>query len=81
MSGRSKRNASKTKPEKEEDEEFTSKEPKGKKKIKAVDYTNLVDIANILRIDSIVTTNISKTGHPTTCASMAEIITALFFHE
>ena len=71
MSGRTKRNASKTKPEKDEDEDFTGNEPKGRKKPKADDYTNLVDIANILRIDSIVTTNLSKTGHPTTCASMA----------
>ncbi|XP_054290562.1 transketolase-like protein 2 isoform X2 [Macrosteles quadrilineatus] len=38
------------------------------------------DIAHKLRIDSIVATNCSKSGHPTSCSSMAEILAVLFFH-
>ncbi|XP_075230346.1 transketolase-like protein 2 isoform X2 [Lycorma delicatula] len=40
----------------------------------------LKDIANKLRIDSIKATDASKSGHPTSCASMAEIMSVLFFH-
>jgi len=40
----------------------------------------LKDIANKLRIDSINSTQASKSGHPTSCASMAEIMSVLFFH-
>ncbi|XP_050527255.1 transketolase-like protein 2 [Daktulosphaira vitifoliae] len=40
----------------------------------------LRDLANKLRINSIVATNASKSGHPTSCASMAEIMSVLFFH-
>ncbi|XP_046971982.1 transketolase [Vanessa cardui] len=47
---------------------------------KNVDIQNLKDMANKLRIDSIVATNASKSGHPTSCASMAEIMSVLFFH-
>ncbi|KAL0819157.1 hypothetical protein ABMA28_008412 [Loxostege sticticalis] len=47
---------------------------------KNVDIQALKDIANKLRIDSIVATNASKSGHPTSCASMAEIMSVLFFH-
>ncbi|XP_022118708.2 transketolase-like protein 2 [Pieris rapae] len=47
---------------------------------KKVDLQALKDIANKLRIDSIVATNASKSGHPTSCASMAEIMSVLFFH-
>ncbi|XP_063359242.1 transketolase-like protein 2 [Cydia amplana] len=47
---------------------------------KNVDVQALKDIANKLRIDSIVATNASKSGHPTSCASMAEIMSVLFFH-
>lgn len=47
---------------------------------KNVDFEQLKDIANKLRIDSIVATNASKSGHPTSCASMAEIMSVLFFH-
>ncbi|KOB75282.1 Transketolase [Operophtera brumata] len=60
---------------------------KGEQKI---DVQALKDIANKLRIDSIVATNASKSGcyrnsvtrrrHPTSCASMAEIMSVLFFH-
>lgn len=47
---------------------------------KNVDFEQLKDIANKLRIDSIIATNASKSGHPTSCASMAEIMSVLFFH-
>lgn len=40
----------------------------------------LQDIANRLRIDSIKSTDAAKSGHPTSCASMAEIMSVLFFH-
>lgn len=41
---------------------------------------NLQDIANVLRIESIKMTDISGSGHPTSCASIAEIMSVLFFH-
>ncbi|XP_013777919.1 transketolase-like [Limulus polyphemus] len=40
----------------------------------------LKDIANKLRIHSIRATNAGKSGHPTSCCSMAEIMSVLFFH-
>lgn len=40
----------------------------------------LEDMANKLRIDSIQSTNAAKSGHPTSCASMAELMSVLFFH-
>jgi len=40
----------------------------------------LRDIANKLRIHSINSTNASKSGHPTSCSSMAEVMSVLFFH-
>ncbi|PNF28878.1 Transketolase [Cryptotermes secundus] len=40
----------------------------------------LKDIANKLRIHSITATNASKSGHPTSCSSMAEALSVLFFH-
>ncbi|XP_046817202.1 transketolase-like protein 2 isoform X1 [Vespa crabro] len=40
----------------------------------------LKDIANKLRIRSIEATQSSKSGHPTSCSSMAEIMSVLFFH-
>lgn len=39
----------------------------------------LKDIANKLRIDSIKMCEASKSGHPTTCSSIADIMAALFF--
>ncbi|CAG7722278.1 unnamed protein product [Allacma fusca] len=48
--------------------------------IMTIDFQELRDIANKLRILSIESTNASKSGHPTSCASMAEIISVLFFH-
>lgn len=41
---------------------------------------DLRDIANKLRIHSIKATSASNSGHPTSCASMAEIMSVLFFH-
>lgn len=41
----------------------------------------LKDIANLLRRDSLMMTTASGSGHPTTCLSCAEMISALFFHE
>ncbi|KAL4226115.1 hypothetical protein ACF0H5_014102 [Mactra antiquata] len=41
---------------------------------------SLKDIANQLRIDSINATTASKSGHPTSCASAAEIMSVLFFN-
>lgn len=43
------------------------------------DFKQLQDIANRLRVNSIKATNASKSGHPTSCASMAEIMSVLFF--
>lgn len=40
----------------------------------------LRDIANKLRIHAIEATQASKSGHPTSCSSMAEIMSVLFFH-
>jgi len=40
---------------------------------------DLKDIANKLRIHSIKATNASNSGHPTSCCSMAEILSVLFF--
>jgi len=40
----------------------------------------LKDIAHKLRIHSIQSTSASNSGHPTSCASMAEIMSVLFFH-
>ncbi|KAL5273652.1 TKT family protein [Megaselia abdita] len=39
----------------------------------------LKDIAHRLRIHSITSTQASKSGHPTSCASIAEIMSVLFF--
>ncbi|KAF2359921.1 Transketolase N-terminal [Trinorchestia longiramus] len=40
----------------------------------------LEDMANKLRIWSIKATNASNSGHPSSCASMAELMSVLFFH-
>ncbi|XP_067005653.1 transketolase-like protein 2 [Anabrus simplex] len=39
----------------------------------------LQDIANRLRIHTINATNAANSGHPTSCSSLAEVITVLFF--
>ena len=41
----------------------------------------LQNVAHQLRIDSILSTTASGTGHPTTCMSAAEIVATLFFSE
>ncbi|KII64982.1 Transketolase [Thelohanellus kitauei] len=41
---------------------------------------DLQDVAHILRIHSIQMTDVTGTGHPTSCSSIAEIISVLFFH-
>lgn len=41
----------------------------------------LSDIAHRLRIHSIEATNASNSGHPTSCSSMAEIMSVLFFNQ
>ncbi len=41
----------------------------------------LKDIANILRIDSLISTTEAGSGHPTSCLSCAEIMSVLFFNE
>ncbi|XP_015599582.1 transketolase-like protein 2 isoform X2 [Cephus cinctus] len=48
--------------------------------VREVDLQKLKDQANKLRILSIQATQASKSGHPTSCASMAEIMSVLFFH-
>ncbi|XP_011307018.1 transketolase-like protein 2 isoform X1 [Fopius arisanus] len=40
----------------------------------------LKDIANKLRIHSVRSTQASKSGHPTSCSSMADIMSVLFFN-
>lgn len=47
--------------------------------IKRKSVQDLQDIANKLRILSIKATNASNSGHPTSCCSMAEIMSVLFF--
>ena len=39
------------------------------------------DIAHQLRIDCINAVNVTKSGHPTSCSSIADIMSILFFHE
>lgn len=41
----------------------------------------LTNIATRLRIDSVLATSATGTGHPTSCASAAELMAALFFAE
>jgi transketolase len=41
----------------------------------------LTNIATRLRIDSVLSTSASGTGHPTSCCSAADIVAALFFAE
>jgi transketolase len=43
-------------------------------------YQELADIANKLRIHAVESTTAAGSGHPTSCASMAEIMSVLFFH-
>jgi transketolase N-terminal domain/subunit len=53
----------------------------GKKKVKEeVDYTLYQDIANWIRIDEVRAVHVTKSGHPTSGASIADILSVLFFH-
>ena len=58
--------------------------PKAKKKAKVTEDETLLDklqdAAHRMRIDSIKMTDAAGSGHPTSCASMAELISAIFFH-
>ena len=49
--------------------------------MKKEDLQELQDMANILRIDSIKATGVTKSGHPTSCGSIAEVMSSLFFHK
>ncbi|OQV19635.1 Transketolase-like protein 2 [Hypsibius exemplaris] len=42
--------------------------------------TQLRQIATKLRVDSIKSTNAAKSGHPTSCASVADIMAVLYWH-
>ena len=46
-----------------------------------VTTSQIQDIANVLRRDVAIMTTHSKSGHPTSCFSCAEIISTLFFNE
>ncbi|XP_076344181.1 transketolase-like isoform X1 [Tachypleus tridentatus] len=59
---------------------FPIKIKRGYKVDEALEKDHLKDIANILRIDSIQSTNAAGSGHPSSCCSMAEIMSVLFFH-
>ncbi|XP_046817203.1 transketolase-like protein 2 isoform X2 [Vespa crabro] len=48
--------------------------------VSSTEVTKLQDLANRLRLQSIKATESSKSGHPTSCSSMAEIMSVLFFH-
>ncbi|XP_072755490.1 transketolase-like protein 2 isoform X2 [Anoplolepis gracilipes] len=48
--------------------------------VRNTNMEKLQDLANILRIECIRATEASKSGHPTSCSSMAEIMSVLFFH-
>lgn len=50
------------------------------RKPEAAKIQELRDIAHRLRIHSITSTQASKSGHPTSCASIAEILSVLFFN-
>lgn len=47
--------------------------------IKKKKIENLNNIANKLRLDSVEMTTAANSGHPTSCASMAELIACVFF--
>jgi transketolase len=49
-------------------------------KLEAKAVQELKDIANKIRIHSITSTQTAKSGHPTSCSSIAEILSVLFFN-
>lgn len=56
----------------------------GSKKVKEdvqVDYSLWEDIGNQLRIDASRAVRTTKSGHPTSSASICDILAVLFFHE
>lgn len=69
---------------KRSDEEEVVEEEKKPKKAKTKEEDNIVDqlqdVAHRMRIDSIKMTDASNSGHPTSCSSMAELISTIFFH-
>lgn len=44
------------------------------------DYSLWEDIGNQIRIDASRAVRVTKTGHPTSSSSIADIISVLFFH-
>ena len=53
----------------------------GNKKIKVdVDYSLWEDIGNQIKIDSVKAVRVTKSGHPTSSASISDILSVLFFH-
>lgn len=48
---------------------------------KQEEFQALADIANRLRVHSVAATSTCKSGHPTSCSSIAEIMSVLFFHQ
>lgn len=54
----------------------------GGKKIKTeIDYSLWEDIGNQLRIDSARAVRVTKSGHPTSSASISDLLAVLFFHQ
>lgn len=49
--------------------------------VDAATLETLQDIAHRLRIHSVMATSASNSGHPTSCSSMSEIMSVLFFNE
>nr|CAH7722415.1 unnamed protein product [Callosobruchus chinensis] len=49
-------------------------------KLEAKTVQELKDIANKIRLHSITSTQAAKSGHPTSCSSIAEILSVLFFN-
>lgn len=59
-------------PDKKRGRPVSTNEGKAQKKVKNdSDHSINQDIANWLRIDSIRSVHVSKSGHPTSCASIA----------
>ncbi|XP_032673360.1 transketolase-like protein 2 isoform X2 [Odontomachus brunneus] len=48
--------------------------------VRDTNMEKLQDLANRLRIECVRATEAAKSGHPTSCSSMAEIMSVLFFH-
>jgi transketolase len=56
-------------------------DPRQKGNSMATSTAALQDMANQLRIDSIESTSAAGSGHPSSCCSMAELMSVLFFDE